>query len=451
MKKFLIILVTIIGSVFVTNLAFADGNVLPEIYIKAINPGYTVDGVSNVGEMIEIGRVMDSDEPLSLTGLTISYTNSSGNETVLVEFPENSWMVGEKILLRLASSPGHELASVLYMKTLAAKAGPLTIRRGEEVVDSVCWTGKEGCYKDFKTTNPTTLVRNTETGFFEHVADYEPEYVVENYREDVVKEEPLPSQCKGLMFSEVLTYYESEKSEQFIEVYNSSAEQILMAGCSIRYKNKLYGLDEVIKPEEYKVKYFDNISLTKNPTNKNTLEIIDVNGDVVDKLEILNGQRKGASYAWIGFDAEGAELWRVTYALTPGEANYYQEYKTCEAGKVINKETGNCVNVTEVITKVCKDGYYLNLLTGRCNKTKTTTAKTCKEGYRLNEETGRCIKIKENTGANYALQKEEYEESSSFVALYVVLGVVGVGLIYIIYEFWGEILKFWRKVFRRFH
>ena len=273
---------------FVTNNVFAEENILPEIYIKAINPGYTVDSVSNVGEMIEIG-------------LTIGYTNSSGNETVLVEFPENSWMVGERILLRLASSPGHELASVLYTKTLAVKAGPLVIRRGETVIDSVCWTGKDGCYKDFKTSSPTTLVRNTETGLFEHVADYEPEYVAENYREDVVKEEPVPSQCKGLMFSEVLTYYESEKSEQFIEVYNSSAEQILMMGCGVRYKNKLYELDGVIKPEEYKAKYFEGISLTKNPTNKNILEIIDVNGDVVDKLEIPNGQRKGASFAWVGF------------------------------------------------------------------------------------------------------------------------------------------------------
>lgn len=434
-----------------TNFAFADENVLPEIYIKAINPGYTVDGVNNVGEMIEIGRVMNSDEPLSLTGLTIGYTNSSGNETLLVEFPENSWMVGEKILLRLASSPGHELASVLYAKTLAAKAGPLTIQRNGTVIDSVCWTGKDGCYKEFKTTSPTVLVRNLETGFFEHLVDYEPEFIVENYREDVIKEELPPSQCKGLMFSEVLTYYESEKSEQFIEVYNSSAEQIKMTGCSIRYKNKLYRLDGVIKPEEYQAEFFDNISLTKNPTNKNILEIIDTNGEVVDMLDIPNGQRKGASYAWVGFNADGAELWRVTYALTPGGANNYQEYKTCEAGKVINPETGNCVKVTEVVAKVCKDGYYLNLLTGRCNKVKTTTVKTCKEGYILNKETGRCIKIKENTGADYSLQKEEYEENSSFIALYIVLGVVGVGMVYIIYEFREEILMFWRKVFRRYH
>lgn len=427
MKKILATLLIVIGSILSNNFVYADDEiVLPEIYIRAINPGYTVDGVSNVGEMIEIGRVMNSDESLSLTGLTIGYTNSSGNESVLVEFPENSWMVGERILLRLASSPGHELASVLYTKTLAAKAGPLTLKRGEEVIDSVCWTGKGECHKDFKTANPTTLVRNLETGLFEHVKDYEPEFVAENYREDVVEEEPVPSQCKGLVFSEVLTYYENLKSEQFVEVYNSTAEQIRLDGCKLKYKNKFYELSGVMRPEEYKANYFENISLTKNPTNKNEIELIDANDETIDKLEIPNGQRKGTSYALIGFNADGSELWRVTYAPTPGEANNYQEYKTCEAGKVVNPETGNCVKVTEAAVKICK------------------------EGYRLNEETGRCVKIKENTGADYAVKTEEFEEKSSFVAMYAVLGVVAVGVIYIIYEFRGEILKFWRKVFRRF-
>ena len=51
--------------------AMADD--LPEIYIKAVNPGYTIDGTQNVGEMIEIGR-KNSDTPTSLAGMTLSYT-----------------------------------------------------------------------------------------------------------------------------------------------------------------------------------------------------------------------------------------------------------------------------------------------------------------------------------------------------------------------------------------
>ena len=74
----------------------------PSIYIRAINPGYTIDNKSNVGEMIELAR-RNSDEPISLAGATVGYTNSSGNYSILFEFPESSWMTGETLLLRLAS------------------------------------------------------------------------------------------------------------------------------------------------------------------------------------------------------------------------------------------------------------------------------------------------------------------------------------------------------------
>lgn len=428
---------------------------IPEIYIKAINPGYTVDGKGNVGEMIEIGR-KNSDASVSLAGITIGYTNSSGNYSTLVEFPEYSMMTGETLLLRLASSPDSELAAVNYTKTLAFKGG-IDLKIGDEIVDSVCWTGKDECYKDFKSVNPTVLVRNLETGDFEHInlTEHEVAYDAGSYVVETVKEEEgygwVVSQCKGLQFSEILSYYESSRTEQFIEFYNPKSEQILLDGCQVRYKNKNYNLSGVIGAEGYYVYYPSGFNLTKNPTNFNILEIIDTDGMVVDNLKYPNGQRKGTSYIFVGYDDGGEEIWKVTYAPTPGGPNNYQEFRSCEEGKVINEATGNCVKVTSVAEKICKEGYYLNILTGRCNKMKTTEEKTCKEGYELNPETGRCRKIKQNTGANYGLEPENYEEQSSFVALYAVLGVVGVGMIYLIYEFRVEIVRLWRKVFRRAH
>lgn len=426
-----------------------DNENIPEFYIKAINPGYTIDGKSNVGEMIEIAR-KNADAPISLAGATIGYTNSSGNYSILMSFSENSWMSGETLLLRLASSPESELANMNYTKTLAFKAG-IELIFNDEVVDKVCWTSKDGCYKEFRSAEPTTLVRNLETGEFEHRLDYEPLYNVENYYE-IFDDEGYGavSQCDGLQFSEILSYYESSKTEQFIEFYNSKSEQILLNGCKVRYKNKDYILNGLVKAEGYYVYYPDGFSLTKNPTTSNVLELVDVDDKVIDKLIYLNGQRKGTSYALIGFDTGGSEIWRTTYAPTPGEPNNYQEFKTCEAGKVINEATGNCVKVASVQEKICKEGYFLNILTGRCNKIKTNKEKTCKEGYYLNPETNRCKKIKENTGADYSLEPENYTEQSSFVALYVIAGIVGLGLVYLIYEFRQEIAKLWRKVFRRF-
>ena len=443
MKKFLISLLVVMFGIIVPRTAFAEDS---ELFIKAINPGYVVDGVSNVGEMIEIGRKL-SDEPLLLTGYSIGYTNSSGKYTVLVDFPENSWMTGESILLRFASSSGFELANLSYNKTLAMKAGPLELRRDGVVIDSVCWTGKDGCLAEFKTTLPTTIVRNDD-GNFVHVDSYEPQYNPDGYYEEEEKVELLP-QCKGVVFSEVLTYYESEKSEQFIELYNSSSEQIKTDGCKVKYKNKYYDLDGLIKPDGYKQYIWAELALTKNPTNVNILELVDVNDEVVDKLEIFNGQKKGTSYAFIGYDKDGTRLWRNTYSITPGEPNIFQEFRTCEEGKVINTETGNCVKVTEIVEKTCKAGYFLNILTGRCNKIPVVEEKICKTGYHLNPETNRCVKDKINNGADYSLKKEEPGESA-FVALRIILGIVGVGVIYIVYEFRREVWKLFGKVFRRF-
>ena len=438
------------------NEAVEEANKLPEIYIKAVNPGYKIDGINNVGEMIEIARSENSDTPISLAGTTVGYTNSSGNFSLLLEFPEYSWMNGESILLRLASAPGSDLANLFYEKTLAMTAG-LTLLINGEIVDEVCWTGKTDCYKAFSSSKPTTLVRNIETGEFEHQFVYEPEYKVENYyvEEQAVanegKNKIKDAQCKGLQFSELLSYYETSKSEQFVEFYNASANTITLDGCILRYKNKKYVLSGVVEPEGYYVYYPTAFSLTKNPTNSNKLEIVDVDETIVDVLEYPNGQRKGTAYAFLGIDAVGGEIWKITYAPTPGAPNNYQEFRTCEEGKVINEVTGNCAKIANVNTKICQEGYYLNILTGRCKKMTTTTAKTCKEGYYLDPKTNRCRKIKDNNGADYNLNPENFEENSSFIALYAVLGVVGVGAVYLGWEFRHEIVKLWRKVFRRFH
>ena len=451
MKKFLLFIivfcVTFFGLICIAQATPVVEN-LPEIYIKAINPGYTVDGKSNVGEFIEIAN--NSDQPYSLAGATVGYTNSSGNYSILYEFPEHSWITGETILLlRLASSPGSELASITYTKTIAMKGG-LSLVKGERIIDSICWTSKDDCVKEFKTTQPTTLVRNLATGEFEHQGEYTPTYDEKSYYIDEIEEVKPPSQCKGLEFSEILSYYETSQSEQFIELYNSISEQILLDGCRIRYKNKDYPLSGIIKPDTLHV-FLPEFSLTKNPTTSNLLELIDTDDTTIDSLRYPNGQRKGTSYAFIGYDQAGSEIWRVTYAPTPGSPNHYQEFKTCEDGKVINPETGNCVKIATVKAKICAEGQYLNLLTGRCKKIETKTTKTCKEGYYLNPETNRCRKIKENTGASYDIIPEQYEEKSSFIAMYAVLAVILLGVLYLIYEFRTELAGLWRKVFRRAH
>lgn len=398
----------------------------PIIYIKAINPGYTVDGKQNVGEMIELARPKEnSDAPLSLAGLKIGYTNSNGNSVDLLEFPGGSWMAGENLLLRLSSSTSSELANFQYFKTLAQKAGTLELILDGEIIDSVCWTGKDGCHKSFDSKAPTTLVRDEETSLFSHLESYEPKYDPQNYYEETIQDETPEKQCEKLEFSEILSYYESYQSEQFIEFFNPTAEQIFLNGCKIRYKNKLFDLEGAVGPEQFFVRRLNDFSLTKNPTSQNVLELIDMDGSVADTLTYAD-QKKATSYAKIGYDENGEAIWRSTYAQTPGEPNIFQEFKTCEAGKVINEETGNCVKIIE-----------------------KEEEKTCKEGYYLNPETGRCKKIQENTGDDYPLVPETYKSESSFIALYAIIIILALGIAYIIFQYRKEIKQLFQRVFRQ--
>lgn len=461
MKKiFHFIITTIITGILFTFPAFATENPeIPELYIKSINPGYSVDGKSNVGEYIELARpVSDDSNPLSLAGFILSYTNSSGNTVILHEFSEHLWMNGETILLRLASSPESEQADFNYTKTLAFKAGPLELKKEEAVLDSVCWTSQEGCAKEFKSSSPTLLLRDPETFTFSHqdITAYSPQFdpehpnIYEEKPEEPSSEEVLPKQCANLAFSEILSYYEDSPSEQFVEFYNPTSEQILLDGCFLKYKNKTYQLSGIVKSDDYSVQRPNGLSLTKNPTTSNILELYDVDGTLVDSLTYLNGQKKSASFAKIGYDENGNDLWKITYAVTPGTANYYQQFKTCEEGKVINEATGNCVKPTTVTEKICDEGQYLNPLTGRCKKYETTTEKECAEGYELNPETNRCRRIKDNNGADYELTAQEEGNQTVFIAIIAIAGIIILALGYVIFEFRSEIKKFFQKVFRRF-
>ena len=456
MKKISFIFKCVFGLLVVSasfvSTVFADTiEDYPEIYIHAINPGYTIDGTQNTGEMIELLRKAPGD-PISLAGLSIGYTNSSGESFVLMEFPENSWLVGESILLRFASSPGSELASMNYRSTRTfrglAFSAALDLRRGDQVLDSVCWTGKTGCYPSFKSAAPTTLLRNSPTEFIA-VDSYEPIYDEKSYYVEEEEKPEILSQCQGLLISEVLSYYDEAKSEQFVELYNSSSEQILLDGCFIGYKNKLYPLSGIMKSDTYKAEYRDDFTITKNPTNFVEISLVDTTGDILDRFVLPHGQKRATSYAWVGYQENGSRLYRTTFLPTPSEPNIYQEYRTCEEGKVINEETGNCVKATVIEEKTCPAGQYLNPLTNRCKKVEEEKLTTCKEGYELNPETGKCKKIKVNNGADYSLATSTFEEKSSFIALYAVLGVVVLGLIYVIYEFRQEIVRLFRKVFRR--
>lgn len=442
------------------------------LIIKAVNPGYTENKVRDVGELVELQLV--TDVPLfSLAGYTLRYINSSGKSTTLIEFSEGSSMVGEFLLLRLARTADSEGADATYSTTIAMGEGTLQLWYDNQIVDQVCWAKSETCYASFDSNTPTTLVRDFTDGTFKHLPVYDVHY--DSGKPSLVSppsepdppeadENPTPvsTSCKGVEFTEILSYYVTNKSEQFIELYNATDEMIELTGCSLRYKKKTYPLAGEIIAEGYVTFYpylaNPSFTLTKDPGTSNEVELLDTNGEVIDTLTYPHGQKKSTSYAKF-IDETNSETWERTYAPTPGSSNIYQEFRTCPEGKVINEATGNCIKITSVqkTTEIsaCPEGKYRNPLTGRCKKIESTTSsepKLCAEGYERNPETNRCRKIKTaNDGENYALVPATYADNKTFVALGIVLLLASIGTIYIILQFRHEIARAARKARQRLH
>ena len=243
------------------------------------------------------------------------------------------------------------------------------------VLSSVCWLGGESCLPVFSTTvksrQYTTIMLDLETGEYFHAAEYTPTYDSEHSGLHLSPEKESPpdsdspkntalgpvtsfessasstnssptssktsgldtsgtttssttidSVCSGLEFSEILTYYSDDKSEQFIEIYNASDTAISLENCRIRFKNKSYTLlarsavsaggsttstSTALNPGAYYV-YYPTVTLTKNPTTSNLYELLDVNDEVIDSLEVSHGQKKSASFALTGKATDGSNL-----------------------------------------------------------------------------------------------------------------------------------------------
>lgn len=433
-----------------------DGHKLANVLIKSYNPGFSDP---YIGEFFELVKLPTSS--ISLAGLSIIYETSSGSEYTVYEFSDGDEMIGESLLMRLASSEevkntvesGLTVSDATYTRNMSQSAGRLKLQFEEEVFDSLCWGTKEtDCYATFNSKKPTTLVREItedEIGDFVHEANYAPSFdpAKPGLKHNEPEEEIIEPKCREIEFSEILSYFENDSSEQFIELFNRSEEVADTSGCFIRYKNKNYALSQTIKSRGFVAIYPEEnwgATLTKNPTSSNKLELIDTDGETVDSLIYYSGQRRGMSYAMLGYKSDGNEKWEQTYSPTPGEDNTYQQFKTCPVGKVINMNTGNCVTETVVAAtlEACPEGKYRNPLTGRCKSyasTASTELKPCAEGYERNPETNRCRKIVENTGADYPLVNGTFEEKTEMTAIFAIITVIVAGIGYIIFQYRDEI------------
>ncbi len=458
-KKYIfsIIPALIIGLFLGTHFCAAEAD--PPLVFSAINAGYKDDASSQNFDFIELKKTVA--DPLDLSDYKIVYYNSNDNEGGSLSF-ENLALVEDRLVLGYAKSPQYQELPEKYLYTfsssgLASTAGRLVLMLGEDIADEICW-GKTVCEKSLP-----KFATKAEDNNSALICDNDEDYCLEKYYPEPTGEalielaetdsadepepEPEPEapkvSCAGLRITEVLGYYNENSAEQFVEIFNPTAESISLEGCRLNYK-KDYPLTGTIAANEYVAVW--GILLTKNPTKDQQLALLDDDG-IVDVVNYPHGQKKSASLA--RFEDE----WRVTYAPTPAAENIYQEFRSCPEGKIINPETGNCKNLPVAkVAKTCEAGYYLNPATGRCKKNEVAATKECPEGYERNPETNRCRKVYKNTAQEYPVEpvKEgSYDNPRIFIAVgaLVLLGVVAVA--YIIWQFREELRKFIFVHFRR--
>ena len=443
----------------------------PALAIKALNPGYTIDGKLNVGEFIELVRRPDS-APLSLAGFSLRYTNSSGKSSNLFKFPEGSQMASETLLLRFAGSPDASQSNLTYTKTLALDAGPLELLYLDTVIDTVCWNGK-ACLPKFSKANPTSLVRENDpfdpedpstllpdpldpglpNSIFKHQADYEPNFDPLAYLPPSEPEQPkqdlkpaIAAHCQGLIFNEVFSYYLDSPAEQFIELYNLSDHSIDLTGCSIKYRAKTFKLSGTIAPSDFYLFQSSTLSIPKASTRPQQFELIDSDGSLISNLTYRTGP-KDSSYARF------ASSWLTTFRPTPNEPNIYQQYRSCPEGKTLNPKTGQCVKAATTKSKsksnkVCPAGQILNLATGRCKKQpQAKTKKPCQAGYERNPATGRCRKIHQNTGAKFDVVPVTGRHKTKFNAVSAIIAIIVIAAAYSLFALRHKILELVQPLF----
>ena len=284
----------IIALAVVSAPVFAEEGQDATIFFRAVNAGYKDEQSAQNFDFFEIAKSATSD--IDLATYKIQYYNSSDSLAGELEFVEPTILHAGSVVFGFNKSPQYADASSRYLYSfssagLASTAGRLRIMRDVDIIDEICW-GKNACVQPLpkfatKQEENRTAFRQPDGTFIQT------EYYPLINSAAIIFPEPAPTpSCSGLKITEIYSYYEEDSSEQFIELYNSLDQEIVLDACAVRYKNKEYPLQESLQPGQYLL--MQDISLAKNPASENAIELLDASG-IVDVATYSHGQKKGAS------------------------------------------------------------------------------------------------------------------------------------------------------------
>lgn len=289
--------------------------------------------------------------------------------------------------------------------------------------------------------------------------------------------------CEGLVLSEVLSNPAgADTGNEFIEVFNPTAEAVQMNGCSLRLGasgQPFHFSHQTIEAGKYMKLSDTQTGITLPNAAGGTVWLLSSEDEqsIMYPPDIKEGQ------AWAMFSG----VWSLTTSPTPALPNIITapsveggmggsgtalpcppgkyrhpvtkrcrlktaaaQSKACKIGQVRNPATNRCRSATSATTTLtpCKAGSVRNPETNRCRSSAALTSalKPCASGQERNAETHRCRKILE-TSAPASFKVEKTPSSSGISIGWLIAGAGGVGVIgYGAYEWRREIATLFGKV-----
>lgn len=291
---------------------------------------------------------------------------------------------------------------------------------------------------------------------------------------------PEPPECTGVVISEILPNPSGvDTGYEYIELYNTTAEAVVMEPCQLFVDETSYVFTETIAAYSYL------LVRSMNLPNSNGAVVRLITTDTEEAVTYPPDLADNETWALL----PGG--WQVTNQKSPAAANvpYIATIETsgtsdvlaaCPAGKYRNPETNRCrsLNTTSVGLRPCAADQVRNPETNRCRKiasiagaltpcgpgqqrnpetnrcrkvtTATSLLKPCDEGEERNPETNRCRKIAGVAGVASAAQADTTQVRQNYrVVLLALMLAAGYGL----YEYRQELRtgfsKLTTKVLRR--
>ncbi len=467
----------------------------PRMLISAIKTGGAV-----VGEPTEyVGIYNDSNNTVDLSGWVIEYAKPSAN---IIDCNAESWRQQDSSAntkeYKLTDTIAPNQTSVFEVAMNDNVGGSLRLKQGSVVWDMVGWGNlmsfgrcketelapipehTKSIKRAIDTAGMVVDTNNNKQDFLDSIVNDDQNDTVPGVvtdQDDCIQTEDCLDQdnqdaekCSSMVLSEILPNPAGDDSgNEYIELFNTSATQVDLDGCSLRVGNAIRPLSGKVSPKQYVVLY----GMVLPNANGGTVELI--TGTTEEVVTYPAGLKDDEAWALIN------DQWLITSRPTVGTENIMVEssiakvdsgpatvlqpcplgkyrnpetnrckniepagtLEPCKSGQVRNPETNRCRSVSDVLTslKSCDAGQVRNPVTNRCKKVSSSgSLSACKEGQVRNPETNRCRKVAgTTTSAESGTQNKQQPQASKQVNYGVFIGLAVLIFGYGVFEYRNDI------------